>query len=85
MRKLVPDKVVEEIDAGGLYACLTRYELYAKHEFEPYEDVLGPDFRYGIWLRRQGYQKLHRLGRSGRAPEAGRDEHPPPEPPRPSR
>lgn len=52
---LVPDKMVEEVDAGGLYACLTRYELYAKHEFAPYEDVLGPDVAYGVWLRRQGY------------------------------
>ena len=27
-----------------------------KHNFEPYEDVLGPDFNYGLSLRQQGYR-----------------------------
>ena len=33
----VADHMVEEIDAGGLYACLTRYRHYVDHEFKPYE------------------------------------------------
>jgi hypothetical protein len=52
----VPDKVVEEIDAGGLYACLTRYRQYVDHEFQPYEGcAFGPDIEWSIWLRQQGY------------------------------
>jgi hypothetical protein len=53
----VPDRVVEEIDAGGLYATLTKYERYAVHEFKPYEDcAFGPDIEWGIALRQQGYR-----------------------------
>jgi hypothetical protein len=53
----VPDQVVEEIDAGGLYACLTRYRHYVDHEFQPYEGcAFGPDIDWGIALRQQGYQ-----------------------------
>jgi hypothetical protein len=53
----VPDEVVEEIDAGGLYACLTRYRHYVDHEFQPYEGcAFGPDIEWGIALRRQGYR-----------------------------
>jgi hypothetical protein len=52
----VPDRVVEEIDAGGLYATLTKYERYADHEFKPYEGcAFGPDIEWGIALRQQGY------------------------------
>jgi hypothetical protein len=46
-----PDRVIEEIDAGGVYACLTRYRNYVDHEFRPYE---GCAFR--IALPRQGYR-----------------------------
>ena len=53
----VPDQVVEEIDAGGLYATLTRYERYVNHEFQPYEGcAFGPDVEWGIALRQQGYR-----------------------------
>jgi hypothetical protein len=53
----VPDRVVEEIDAGGLYACLTKYERYAGHEFQPYEGcAFGPDIEWGLELRRHGYR-----------------------------
>jgi hypothetical protein len=53
----VPDKVVEEIDAGGLYACITRYQHYVDHEFQPYNGcAFGPDIDWGITLRQQGYQ-----------------------------
>ena len=53
----VPDHLVEEIDAGGLYACLTRYSHYVDHEFKPYEGcAFGPDIEWGIALRQQGYR-----------------------------
>lgn len=42
-------------DAGGLYCTLTKAENYMAHEFEPFADALGPDFNYGIELRKQGY------------------------------
>lgn len=53
----MPRNGVEQIDAGGFYACLTPYEHYAKHEFAPYTGMaFGPDVEYGIWLRQQGYR-----------------------------
>jgi hypothetical protein len=55
----IPDKLVEEIDAGGLYACLTKYEHYARHEFQPYEGMaFGPDVQWGLSLRQQGYRNF---------------------------
>jgi hypothetical protein len=52
-----PDKMVEEIDAGGFYACLTPYCHYVDHDFRPYEDcVFGPDIEWGIALRQRGYR-----------------------------
>jgi hypothetical protein len=60
MRELasaMPGTGVEQIDAGGLYAALTKYELYARHEFPPFEGcAFGPDVAWGLWLRQQGYQ-----------------------------
>jgi hypothetical protein len=54
---IMPDHVVEEIDAGGLYACLTRYRHYVDHEFQPYQEcAFGPDIQWGIALRQQGYK-----------------------------
>jgi hypothetical protein len=51
---MMPDKVVEEIDAGRFYACLTRYRHYADHEFQPYDDcAFGPDVGWGITLRQR--------------------------------
>jgi GT2 family glycosyltransferase len=53
----VPDHMVQEIDAGGLYACLTRYRHYVDHEFRPYRScTFGPDVDWGIALRQQGYK-----------------------------
>lgn len=49
------DSEIKEIDASGLYCCLTKYEVYMKHEFEPFDEALGPDFNYGLDLRKQGY------------------------------
>lgn len=47
---------IHEIDASGFYCMLTKKDTYMKHNFEPYEDVLGPDFNYGLSLRQQGYR-----------------------------
>ena len=53
----LPDRVVEEIDAGGLYASLTRYGNYVDHKFQPYDGcVFGPDLEWGLALRQQGYR-----------------------------
>lgn len=43
---------VAEVDAAGIYCCLTKN--YMEHTFEPFEDILGPDFSFGLWLRKQG-------------------------------
>jgi hypothetical protein len=57
LESAMPGRDVEEIDAGGLYCCLTRYERYARHEFKPYEgDAFGPDVEWGLSLRQEGYR-----------------------------
>lgn len=43
------------VDATGLYCCLTKYKYYKEFRFEPFEEALGPDVAFGIHLRRQGY------------------------------
>ncbi|HKN46246.1 MAG TPA: hypothetical protein VJW23_20225 [Propionibacteriaceae bacterium] len=49
--------IVEEVDAGGLYACLTRFRHYLDHEFRPYDDcAFGPDIEWWIVLRQEGYR-----------------------------
>jgi hypothetical protein len=58
LESAMPGSGVEEIDAGGLYATLTRYDLYRKHEFKPWGDTLGPDFDMGIELRRLGHKNF---------------------------
>lgn len=47
---------VQEVDATGLYCCLVRFVIYRNHNFEPFEDVLGPDFNFGLQLRKEGYK-----------------------------
>jgi hypothetical protein len=47
---------IEEVDAAGLYCCMMKYDVYQKHKFEPFGDVLGPDVNMGLWLRQQGYK-----------------------------
>lgn len=46
------------VDATGLYCCLTDAKHYLKFNFEPFEDALGPDVAFGLWLRQQGYQNF---------------------------
>jgi len=58
LESAMPGSGVEEIDAGGLYATLMRYDLSNKHEFKPWGDTLGPDFDMGIQLRQQGYKNF---------------------------
>lgn len=45
---------IEEIDGAGLYCCLTTKENYLKNLFKPFDKILGPDFDFGINLRKQG-------------------------------
>ena len=50
---------LQEIDAGGFYCFLTKYEHYVNHNFKPYENnVLGPDIDYGIAMRQQGMRNF---------------------------
>lgn len=45
-----------EVDAAGFYCQFTTYKNYINYEFAPFENLLGPDFNFGITLRRQGYK-----------------------------
>ena len=45
---------IVEVDTAGFYACFMRREIYLSGVFDPYEDVLGPDFTFGLNLRRRG-------------------------------
>lgn len=51
----MPSKDLRQIDTGGFYCYITRYENFMSHHHKPYDvNSLGPDFYYGIELRRQG-------------------------------
>lgn len=45
---------LQEVDAAGLFCCLTRYENYMDFKFEPFESALGPDVAFGVHLRKEG-------------------------------
>jgi hypothetical protein len=62
VKSLTPGQGTVEIDAAGLYACLIKYEHYAKHEFAPYEGLLGPDFAFGLALRCEGRKNYTDFG-----------------------
>lgn len=47
---------LQNIDAGGFYCYLTKREHFVGHDYKPYEDILGPDFDFGLSLRQQGYR-----------------------------
>jgi hypothetical protein len=47
---------LQAVDAAGIYCCLTKKEHYISHIFTPFENVLGPDFDWGIHLRQRGLQ-----------------------------
>lgn len=46
---------LDEVDAAGLYCCLTRRVNYISGMFKPFEKILGPDFTFGIDLRCKGF------------------------------
>lgn len=43
-----------EIDASGLYCCMTKLSNYLEGDFMPFEKILGPDFSFGLGLRKKG-------------------------------
>lgn len=43
-----------QVDATGLYCCLVKYENYKEFAFKPFEDVMGPDVAFGLYLRSRG-------------------------------
>lgn len=45
-----------EVDAAGLYCCMMRKSIYLRHEFAPFETILGPDVNLGLFLRREGFK-----------------------------
>lgn len=45
---------IEEIDGAGLFCCFTTMQNYHMVRMEPFGMILGPDFNFGIKLRRQG-------------------------------
>ncbi len=47
-----------EVDAAGLYCCLVSRSNYLSGTFEPFEKILGPDFTFGLSLRRKGLLNL---------------------------
>jgi len=50
---------IEEVDAGGFYCFITKADYYKNHDFKPFErNALGPDFDFGIELRRAGHVNL---------------------------
>lgn len=52
------DNSFEEIDAAGLFCCITRADFYKKCDFTPFDSILGPDISYGLYLRREGYKNF---------------------------
>ncbi len=55
----LPSDELQEIDAGGLFCFLTRFETYAKHEFKTFDNnALGPDVNFGMSLRQQGMRNF---------------------------
>lgn len=54
----IKDSEIEDlqgVDAAGLYCCLTRRINYINGDFKPFEKILGPDFTFGLDLRRKGF------------------------------
>ena len=45
---------VQKIDTSGFYCMMTKWEYFQKHTFKVYDDILGPDFDYGLSLRQAG-------------------------------
>lgn len=54
IESVLMEKGLKEIDAAGIYCCFTTKENYIKNNFKPYDEILGPDVQFGIYLRQQG-------------------------------
>lgn len=50
----IEDRIME-VTATGLYCLLTKIDLYLM-DFQPFEEVLGPDFTFGLKLSLMGYR-----------------------------
>jgi len=48
------DDGLVEVDCAGLYCCMVSLNNYINGEFMPFEKILGPDFSFGLGLRRKG-------------------------------
>ena len=44
-----------KVSAAGFYCCLTRRVNYIRGDFNPFDKILGPDFSYGLNLKREGF------------------------------
>lgn len=51
---VMPGRAAYEVDAAGFYCYLTKREYYVNHLYEPFQDTLGPDVTFGLWLRQHG-------------------------------
>lgn len=54
---LPPDPMnqgVQEVDAAGFYCYLTKREYYVEHSYEVFQNTLGPDVTFSLWLRQHG-------------------------------
>lgn len=56
------DLGIKEIDAGGLYCCLVRADLYLKHTFKPFDTLgnngLSCDVNFGLSIRKKDLKCL---------------------------
>ncbi len=55
--KLPTGDPVDLITGGGFYCFITPTELYKSAPFT-WEEPMGPDFHYGVWLKAQGYSSF---------------------------
>lgn len=54
---LLPDED-SSIDGCGTYFMLVDFELFNNHRFKPYGNVLGPDYNFGNYIKKQGRKIL---------------------------
>jgi hypothetical protein len=59
LESAMPAQGTEPVDASGLYCCLTAYDRYAGHAFQPHPGwAFGPEVHWELALRRQGYSNF---------------------------
>lgn len=54
IQSIDPNKGMQDVDATGMYCFLTKSGNYLAHTFGPYENTLGPDFNFGLFMRQSG-------------------------------